>query len=430
MVVIGAGWIGAEVAASARQKGLEVALVELASVPLERVLGPEVGGSSRTPPRPRRRAASWAPASRRSRAATRSSASSSRRGDGVDVRLRRRRHRRIAACRARRGRPGSRSATASCVNERLETSVPGVFAAGDVANAFHPFFGGQLRVEHWANALHQPATAARAMLGKHAPTTACRTSSPTSTTSGWSTRATPRTGTRSSSAATRRPRVHRLLAEGGARPGGMNVNVWDVTEPDQGADHLAPQVDRDLRPGRAARSGERRTAARHSGGDAPQPQARRDRSRGRARADRRAPVGHDREPDRGEIVALHYPILLDDEADDLTALTHVGRPDERAARLRRRRDAADRRRDARLHLAELVHREATPAPTWRSRRALLRRPAGARGRGEPARAHEARRPSSSSPSTSHALSTRIRAADRRGNVGIRLPILRSSARSR
>jgi 3-phenylpropionate/trans-cinnamate dioxygenase ferredoxin reductase subunit len=43
VVVIGAGWIGAEVGASAREKGLEVTIVEQASVPLERVLGPEVG---------------------------------------------------------------------------------------------------------------------------------------------------------------------------------------------------------------------------------------------------------------------------------------------------------------------------------------------------------------------------------------------------
>src|SRR4051812_42144332 len=43
VVVIGAGWIGSEVAASARQKGLDVALVEMTDVPLERVLGPELG---------------------------------------------------------------------------------------------------------------------------------------------------------------------------------------------------------------------------------------------------------------------------------------------------------------------------------------------------------------------------------------------------
>jgi 3-phenylpropionate/trans-cinnamate dioxygenase ferredoxin reductase subunit len=52
------------------------------------------------------------------------------------------------------------------VSDRLETSVPGVFATGDVANADHPFYGRQLRVEHWANALNQPAAAARGMLGK------------------------------------------------------------------------------------------------------------------------------------------------------------------------------------------------------------------------------------------------------------------------
>jgi 3-phenylpropionate/trans-cinnamate dioxygenase ferredoxin reductase subunit len=43
-----------------------------------------------------------------------------------------------------------------------------VFAAGDVANAHHPFYGRRLRVEHWANALNQPAVAAKAMLGKPA----------------------------------------------------------------------------------------------------------------------------------------------------------------------------------------------------------------------------------------------------------------------
>jgi len=43
VVVVGAGWIGAEVAASARQRGLDVTVIEPATVPLERVLGPEVG---------------------------------------------------------------------------------------------------------------------------------------------------------------------------------------------------------------------------------------------------------------------------------------------------------------------------------------------------------------------------------------------------
>ncbi len=52
------------------------------------------------------------------------------------------------------------------VDERLCSSHPDVHAAGDVANAYHPLLGRHLRVEHWANALHQPQTAAKAMLGQ------------------------------------------------------------------------------------------------------------------------------------------------------------------------------------------------------------------------------------------------------------------------
>jgi 3-phenylpropionate/trans-cinnamate dioxygenase ferredoxin reductase subunit len=52
------------------------------------------------------------------------------------------------------------------VNDKLQTSAPGIFAAGDVANAWHPFYRERIRVEHWANALHQGPAAARAMLGQ------------------------------------------------------------------------------------------------------------------------------------------------------------------------------------------------------------------------------------------------------------------------
>jgi 3-phenylpropionate/trans-cinnamate dioxygenase ferredoxin reductase subunit len=52
------------------------------------------------------------------------------------------------------------------VDQHLQTTVPGVFAAGDVANAWHPFFKRQIRVEHWANALNQGPAAAQAMLGQ------------------------------------------------------------------------------------------------------------------------------------------------------------------------------------------------------------------------------------------------------------------------
>ncbi len=52
------------------------------------------------------------------------------------------------------------------VDARLRSSDPDIYAAGDVASAFHPRLGKHIRVEHWANALHQPQTAARAMLGQ------------------------------------------------------------------------------------------------------------------------------------------------------------------------------------------------------------------------------------------------------------------------
>jgi 3-phenylpropionate/trans-cinnamate dioxygenase ferredoxin reductase subunit len=51
------------------------------------------------------------------------------------------------------------------VDASLRTSDPDVFAVGDVANAEHPVLGRRIRVEHWANALNQPAVAAKAMLG-------------------------------------------------------------------------------------------------------------------------------------------------------------------------------------------------------------------------------------------------------------------------
>jgi 3-phenylpropionate/trans-cinnamate dioxygenase ferredoxin reductase subunit len=52
------------------------------------------------------------------------------------------------------------------VDAQLRSSVPDIYAAGDVANAFHPLLGKHIRVEHWANALHQPQAAAKAMLGQ------------------------------------------------------------------------------------------------------------------------------------------------------------------------------------------------------------------------------------------------------------------------
>jgi 3-phenylpropionate/trans-cinnamate dioxygenase ferredoxin reductase subunit len=52
------------------------------------------------------------------------------------------------------------------VNEHLESSAPGIFGAGDLANAYHPVLGTHLRNEHWANAIGTGKVAARSMLGQ------------------------------------------------------------------------------------------------------------------------------------------------------------------------------------------------------------------------------------------------------------------------
>ncbi len=90
------------------------------------------------------------------------------------------------------------------VDAQLRSSDPDIYATGDFANAYHPLLGKHIRVEHWANALHQPQAAARAMLGQDVAYDRCPTSTPTSTTWAWSTPATsnPAATTRSSSAVT------------------------------------------------------------------------------------------------------------------------------------------------------------------------------------------------------------------------------------
>ena len=61
---------------------------------------------------------------------------------------------------------GLRTDNGVVVDEQLRTSAPDIFAAGDVANAYHPLLGRHLRVEHWDNAIGQGVVAAQNMLGK------------------------------------------------------------------------------------------------------------------------------------------------------------------------------------------------------------------------------------------------------------------------
>ena len=165
MVVIGAGWIGAEVAASARQRGLDVTVVEPASVPLERVLGAEAGAVYRdihTDHGVRMLLGTGVEAFEGDGAVERVRTSNGSELDcdlvvvGVGVEPRS----------GLAERAGIAVDNGILVDEHLQTGVPGIFAAGDVANSHHPFYDEPIRVEHWANALNQGPAAARNMLGR------------------------------------------------------------------------------------------------------------------------------------------------------------------------------------------------------------------------------------------------------------------------
>ena len=165
VVVIGAGWIGSEFAASARQRGSEVTIVEPASVPLERVLGPQVGGVYRDLHRDHGVTlllGSGVAAFEGGEAVRRVRTDDGRSLDcdyvvvGIGA---------VPDARLAQG-AGLTVDDGIVVDERLCTSAPDVYAAGDVASAWHPFYGRHVRVEHWSNALNQGPAAARAMLGE------------------------------------------------------------------------------------------------------------------------------------------------------------------------------------------------------------------------------------------------------------------------
>ena len=166
LAVIGAGWIGLEVTAAAREAGVEVTVLEAAELPLLRVLGGEVAEVF----------------------------AALHREHGVDLRL----GVQVAEITGRDGRadgvrladgahiqadavvvgigitPNVELAAAAGldvvdgirVDAQLRSSDPDIYAAGDVASAFHPLLDKHIRVEHWANALNQPQAAAQAMAGQ------------------------------------------------------------------------------------------------------------------------------------------------------------------------------------------------------------------------------------------------------------------------
>ena len=168
VVVVGAGWIGAEVAASARQRGLDVTVIEPASVPLERVLGAEVGAIYRdihADHGVRMLLGTGVEAFEGDGAVERV-----RTSDGRDarLRLRRRRRRRAAAHRSSPPRPASPSTTASSSTSACGPARPACSPPATSPTPSTPSTASAIRVEHWANALNQGPAAARSMLGQPA----------------------------------------------------------------------------------------------------------------------------------------------------------------------------------------------------------------------------------------------------------------------
>ena len=168
VVVIGAGWIGLETAAAAREAGADVTVLESAQLPLLRVLGREVaqvfadlhrahGVDLRTGVQVAEVTGSAGTVDGvRLADGTRFAADTVIVGIGIAPNVE------LAAA------AGLAVDNGIVTDAYLRTSAVDIYAAGDVANAYHPFLDRHVRVEHWANALNQPQTAARAMLGQDA----------------------------------------------------------------------------------------------------------------------------------------------------------------------------------------------------------------------------------------------------------------------
>ena len=170
VVICGGGWIGLETAAAARAAGAQVTVLELAALPLVSVLGRRIAGvfaELHTEHGVDLRCGVTAagiqfPADPSTSGTVLLDDDTRIEADTVVVGIGATPNTELAqAC-------GLKIDNGIVVDEHLRTSDDDIMAAGDVAHAYHPVLRRPLRVEHWANALHQPVVAARTMLGETA----------------------------------------------------------------------------------------------------------------------------------------------------------------------------------------------------------------------------------------------------------------------
>ncbi len=246
LVLIGSGWIGMEVAATARGFGNDVTILERDPVPLALAIGPQLGEVFRA-------------LHLEKGVDLRTSVGVERitgdeRADGVvvdgetvpaDLVL-------IgvgaAPNTALAEAAGLRLGNGIVVDERLRTSAPDVFAAGDVANAYHPVVQRHLRSEHWANALGAGKVAARSMLGMRAVFDEIPYFYTDQYDLGMELSGYPPLMTDAELVVRGDLDAREFIAfwvDGGRVVGGMNVNVWDVNKAVQALIRSGERVDPD-----------------------------------------------------------------------------------------------------------------------------------------------------------------------------------------
>jgi 3-phenylpropionate/trans-cinnamate dioxygenase ferredoxin reductase subunit len=166
LLVVGAGFIGCEVAAAARARKTEVIMLESLQLPMANVFGPEIGeffaGEHRAHGVDLRLGEGVSEFHGKDHIeAVVSAKGNTFKGTAVVVGVGI-----TPATELVKGTP-IRVDNGIVVNEHCRTNVPNVYAAGDVANWWHPVLKQRIRVEHWENAARQGEVAARNMLGKN-----------------------------------------------------------------------------------------------------------------------------------------------------------------------------------------------------------------------------------------------------------------------